>query len=292
MPKVGDISTNTSEYGKGTKVIYVICNDCYIKKWYPYHDYLKLFLNHNRPYQCSTCSKIDRLQIYNEFSLPVGTISNPNVGDVKPAFGHNSMFRKKIYLECSKCKMKNWVEYSNYKTYLKLGVIYLCNPCGLNNYLTNKRENHKMYNIGTIENPNIGDIRYGSELGYYNQSALLIFSECINCHKTRWVSYVKGKARNNHCINCSNFNHRGKINKNEKNGQWKGDEASYTALHHWIRTRKPKPSLCERCHKNPPYDLANISGTYKRDINDFEWLCRKCHMNDDGRINNLKQFKV
>jgi len=73
-----------------------------------------------------------------------------------------------------------------------------------------------------------------------------------------------------------------------KNPQWKGDDVGYLALHNWIRRRKEKPVFCEKCNRRKPYDLANISGKYKRDVNDFEWLCRKCHMEDDGRIDNLK----
>jgi len=69
---------------------------------------------------------------------------------------------------------------------------------------------------------------------------------------------------------------------------WKGDNVKYMGLHKWIRTRKSKPKYCEICNKKPPYDLANISGEYKRDINDFEWLCRKCHMVKDGRILKTK----
>ena len=82
-------------------------------------------------------------------------------------------------------------------------------------------------------------------------------------------------------------------NKEEKNGMWKGDEVSYMGLHGWIRNHKPKPELCEECNIKHTYDLANISGEYKRDINDFKWLCRGCHMKSDGRlINNLKNQKV
>ena len=77
----------------------------------------------------------------------------------------------------------------------------------------------------------------------------------------------------------------------EKNPIWKGDKVKCDALHAYIRRHKPKPELCERCHKNKPYDLANISGKYKRDVNDFEWICRSCHMKSDGRINNLKQYQ-
>lgn len=68
---------------------------------------------------------------------------------------------------------------------------------------------------------------------------------------------------------------------------WKGKDASLKALHVWILKRKPKPKLCIRCKKVPPKDLANISQKYKRDIKDFEWLCRKCHMKKDGRLKKL-----
>lgn len=75
---------------------------------------------------------------------------------------------------------------------------------------------------------------------------------------------------------------------NEKNPMWKGNKAGLDAIHVWVLRNKPKPKLCENCKKTPPKDLANISQKYKRDINDFEWLCRKCHMTKDGRIKNLK----
>lgn len=73
----------------------------------------------------------------------------------------------------------------------------------------------------------------------------------------------------------------------EKNPQWKGGRAGLQAIHIWVRARKPKPNKCIDCQKNPPVDLANISQKYKRDINDFEWLCRKCHMTKDGRLKAL-----
>lgn len=78
-----------------------------------------------------------------------------------------------------------------------------------------------------------------------------------------------------------------KINLNKTNGMWKGDKVGYTSLHEWVARHKKKPKLCEECKKNKPYDLANISGNYKRDIRDFQWLCRKCHMAKDGRLKNF-----
>jgi hypothetical protein len=76
----------------------------------------------------------------------------------------------------------------------------------------------------------------------------------------------------------------------ELNPNWMGDRVGLIGLHVWIKRHKPKPQFCECCKTNPPYDLANISGEYKRDINDFEWLCRRCHMHKDKRILNLKQY--
>lgn len=38
-------------------------------------------------------------------------------------------------------------------------------------------------------------------------------------------------------------------------------------------------------------DIANVSQRYLRDISDWRWLCRRCHMISDGRVNNLLQFK-
>jgi len=68
------------------------------------------------------------------------------------------------------------------------------------------------------------------------------------------------------------------------NPMWKGDKVSYKSLHCWVRRHKEK-KLCI-CGK-APYDLANISRKYLRDINDYVWLCRKCHMLSDGRIEKL-----
>jgi endogenous inhibitor of DNA gyrase (YacG/DUF329 family) len=70
--------------------------------------------------------------------------------------------------------------------------------------------------------------------------------------------------------------------------KWKGDNVGIDALHTYIRKHFPKTEFCQCCKSVPPYDLANISNEYKRDITDWEWLCRKCHMNKDGRIGNLK----
>lgn len=69
----------------------------------------------------------------------------------------------------------------------------------------------------------------------------------------------------------------------KENPNWKGDDVSYKCLHDWVRKHKPKPEKCERCGKEQDYlEASNISGEYKRDINDYEYLCVKCHKEKDG----------
>lgn len=78
------------------------------------------------------------------------------------------------------------------------------------------------------------------------------------------------------------------INRAEANGHWKGDGVGYFALHAWMRRHLAKPESCTDCGEIKRLELANISQEYKRDLRDWEWLCRRCHMIKDGR---LKRFR-
>ena len=80
--------------------------------------------------------------------------------------------------------------------------------------------------------------------------------------------------------------------KGKGNPNWKGDEVGLCALHQWIRIRLPQPLNCEGCNiLTPNLDLANISQKYFRRLDDWEYLCRRCHMNKDGRVKNLNTKK-
>lgn len=76
--------------------------------------------------------------------------------------------------------------------------------------------------------------------------------------------------------------------KGEQCYQWKGDKAGYVAIHKWVIRNKPCDGKCEMCGEYKKLDAANISQKYYRSINDFEWLCRKCHMKKDRRHNFRK----
>jgi hypothetical protein len=63
---------------------------------------------------------------------------------------------------------------------------------------------------------------------------------------------------------------------------WKGDNVGYEALHEWVRKNLPRPELCKRCNKNKSREVSN-NGTYDRNLDSWEWLCRSCHIRKDGR---------
>lgn len=104
---------------------------------------------------------------------------------------------------------------------------------------------------------------------------------CKSCSKKGILNPIYGKKfkRGQEFKNKMRIKQTGTSNSN-----WKGDAVGYLGLHTWINKYKTKPSLCESCQEKPPYDLANISGLYKRDLIDWEYLCRRCHMLKDGRL--------
>jgi hypothetical protein len=71
---------------------------------------------------------------------------------------------------------------------------------------------------------------------------------------------------------------------------WKGENVGYKRLHFWVRKNLSKPDLCLLCNKIPPYDVANISGKYHRSLDDWQWICRRCHMLNDGRLQLLVMY--
>jgi len=100
------------------------------------------------------------------------------------------------------------------------------------------------------------------------------------------IAWNKGISHSEETKKKISKNLKGK-NIGEKNGMWKGDKVGIVAIHAWVKRNKLKIEICECCNKKPTYDLANISGEYKRDIKDWEWLCRGCHMKKDGRLKKL-----
>ena len=76
--------------------------------------------------------------------------------------------------------------------------------------------------------------------------------------------------------------------KGEQNFNWKGDKVGYDALHQWAKKRLVKPSKCFHCKRVKRLDLANKSGEYKRDLSDWLWLCRSCHLKYEYKYQGRK----
>lgn len=73
------------------------------------------------------------------------------------------------------------------------------------------------------------------------------------------------------------------INLDRNNGNWKGDDVGYIALHSWIRRRLGIPDVCllEDSTCKGRFEWANISHEYKRDLNDYVSLCKSHHTRFD-----------
>lgn len=66
-------------------------------------------------------------------------------------------------------------------------------------------------------------------------------------------------------------------------GSWKGDDVGYAGVHTWVYKILGKPRKCERClnTQKKVYHWSNISGEYKRELNDWQRLCVSCHSKFD-----------
>ncbi len=75
------------------------------------------------------------------------------------------------------------------------------------------------------------------------------------------------------------------------NASWKGDAATYAALHIRVEVKRGKPKQCEICgtrDERKHYDWASLTGKHE-DINDFKRMCRSCHAKYDNKSINFNK---
>jgi len=120
--------------------------------------------------------------------------------------------------------------------------------------------------------------------------------ECIICSKEFFTTITEINRGGGNC--CSRECWYKRFNQIVKRGEeapsWKGDSVGKSALHDWVYSQKGAPKLCEDCETTEAkqYDWANISGEYKRDVNDFKRLCRACHAKFDYPVRSKKWAKA
>lgn len=110
----------------------------------------------------------------------------------------------------------------------------------------------------------------------YNVSMI---KKCLKCSNLIDVKYQVERRKF-----CSRSCKSSYENTLEKHPQWTGDNVSYNTIHRWVQRRLGKPKACKDCKKigrkeNNRWNIwwSNKSGEYKRDLNDWEGRCRKCH---------------
>lgn len=81
----------------------------------------------------------------------------------------------------------------------------------------------------------------------------------------------------------------GKIGENSV--RWKGNNATYSAIHNWVRKMKGSASNHKcKCSKQAR-EWANIDHEYSRDLEDYAAMCVSCHKKFDLILNGLIETK-
>lgn len=72
-------------------------------------------------------------------------------------------------------------------------------------------------------------------------------------------------------------------------GNFKGNKAKFVAKHMWLRKYYPPPKKCNRCGKETDkLELSSNNGhIYTRNIKDYEYICRSCHITKDELFKNF-----
>lgn len=105
--------------------------------------------------------------------------------------------------------------------------------------------------------------------------------ECGNkSKKTPWL--VKHQIKKGEHLGKSTQFKKGQTS-GSSNNKWKGNEASYTAKHMWVKYHFGSPQECEHCGTTEKrmYHWANISKKYLREREDWLRLCVPCHKKYD-----------
>ena len=58
----------------------------------------------------------------------------------------------------------------------------------------------------------------------------------------------------------------------------------YQRMHKWARRNVPRPDICPVCGEKPVRDIHNLSKEYKKNVKDWMWLCKSCHLRNEIRV--------
>lgn len=192
------------------------------------------------------------------------------------------MKKKKLYIICIICQTKRYIPPSQSK------ARYCSQKCATIDRTGREREKPKLLNARCII--------CGDDFKYYAStvSGKYCNIKCVNKDRSRFTKeqFKTGSRR----MNMPNPGWAKGLRRPELSGEnhygWKGDDVGYTGLHEWVKRNLVKPQTCRDCNLPKKLELANISQKYLRELSDWEWLCRSCHMKKDGRMEKLNNFPM
>lgn len=182
---------------------------------------------------------------------------------------------KKQCLVCGK-------EFTTYPCYKKLGRGKYCSQkCSSKSQITG--ESRKCLACGKKFHAFQSQIKRGNakycSRKCFNVSRIGKTKKCPICNKAfysyrsddkfgrrkycSWQCCVKGKREGGHW-------------------NWRGDDVGYSGLHTWVKKKLGFPNRCEICGtEGGILDWANKDHKYKRNLDDWIRLCKKCHFRYD-----------
>jgi len=138
---------------------------------------------------------------------------------------------------------------------------------------------------------NIGEIRYGTEIGRHSEYIKYIYTACEDCGKERWVRLLKGEPRNKICLHCTKLNFA-RMPKpwlvGERSSRWKG---GHIIKNGYILVKlQPNDFFYSMVAKSgyvPEHRLV-MAKSLGRNLHRWEIIHHKNHIKDDNRIENLQ----
>lgn len=180
------------------------------------------------------------------------------------------------------------------------------------------------YSIGLMYNTGMGTQWNMSKAGrakisasakqrYKNSSKLV---NCLNCsleYRVALSRWLRGRGRycSKKCM-TENFQGRHLSSKSEfkkglipwnkgikypkvageNHSDWKGDKVGYSGLHKWVKRNYKFNETCEHCGGDRKLHLANRTGIYDREFENWIILCKSCHIKFDNKNPKKPPYKM
>ena len=121
------------------------------------------------------------------------------------------------------------------------------------------------------------------ELGRSSDGGVLWLCQC-DCGKKKVVRRHSLKAGTK---SCGCFWREKVALFGERNNNWKGNQANQQAGRHRAK-RWFKEGLCDLCGKSAHDRHHKDGNTLNNSPSNVQLLCRRCHMKEDGRLDNFR----